>query len=73
MVSMRNQAVPEAPVAAAEVSVLYLPGPAPIRLSPLDFSHANQLVEQAYEAARGYLAALAVHGPGLYGGPGVVV
>ncbi|WP_020671420.1 patatin-like phospholipase family protein [Amycolatopsis nigrescens] len=72
MVSMRNQAVLEAPLAAAEVPVVYLPGPAPMRLSPLDFSRTEQLTEQAYLAARNYLAELIVHGPGLYGGPGLV-
>lgn len=73
MVSMRNQAVLEAPVAAAEVPVVYLPGPAPVRLSPLDFSHTKELTESAYEAARVYLDGLSVTGPGLYGGPGVKV
>ncbi|WP_158887866.1 patatin-like phospholipase family protein [Amycolatopsis anabasis] len=73
MISMRNQAVLEAPLAAAAVPVVYLPGPAPIRLSPLDFSRTEQLAEQAYEAAHAYLDGTAVNGPGLYGGPGLVV
>ncbi|HKS48891.1 MAG TPA: patatin-like phospholipase family protein [Amycolatopsis sp.] len=71
MVSMRNQAVLEAPIAAAQVPVVYLPGPAPVRMSPLDFSHTEELTVQAYHAARGYLSELTVDGPGLYGGPGV--
>ncbi|HVV08811.1 patatin-like phospholipase family protein [Amycolatopsis sp.] len=73
MVSMRNQAVLEAPYAAAEVPVVYLPGPAPVRLSPLDFSHTEELAAGACEAATEYLKGLVVDGPGLYGGPGVKV
>ncbi|NBH04522.1 patatin-like phospholipase family protein [Amycolatopsis sp. SID8362] len=73
MISMRNQAVLEAPVAAASVPVVYLPGPAPVRVNPLDFGHTEALAEQAYEAAREYLDGLAVRGPGLYGAPGLVV
>jgi len=72
MISMRNQAVLEAPIAAAEVPVLYLPGPAPLRISPLDFSRTTELTDQAYLAARTYLGELAVTGPGLYGAPGLV-
>ena len=37
-VTMRTQAVLEAPIAAAEVPVVYLPGPAPRYASPLDFT-----------------------------------
>lgn len=73
MISMRNQAVLEAPIAAAEVPVVYLPGPVPVRLSPLDFSHTTELATTAYEAARVYLDGLTVDGPGLYGGPGVKI
>jgi NTE family protein len=73
MISMRNQAVLEAPVAAAEVPVVYLPGPAPIRLSPLDFSRTEELSEQAFAAARTFLSEITVDGPGLYGGPGLVL
>ncbi|GHF84330.1 NTE family protein [Amycolatopsis bartoniae] len=73
MISMRNQAVLEAPVAGAEVPVVYLPGPVPLRMSPLDFRHTEQLAANAYEAARVHLDGLAVDGPGLYGGPGVKV
>ncbi|MFD8500315.1 patatin-like phospholipase family protein [Amycolatopsis sp. NPDC059657] len=72
MISMRNQAVLEAPVAAASVPVVYLPGPAPMRLSPLDFSHTEELSEQAYQSARTFLEQIAVNGPGLYGAPGLL-
>jgi NTE family protein len=72
MISMRNQAVLEAPIAAAQAPVLYLPGPAPLRISPLDFSRTAELADAAYETARSYLAEVAVTGPGLYGAPGLV-
>ncbi|GAB3486140.1 patatin-like phospholipase family protein [Amycolatopsis cihanbeyliensis] len=72
MISMRNQAVLEAPVVAAEAPVVYLPGPAPVRLSPLDFSRTDELMAESYRAAGTYLDTLSVAGPGLYGGPGVV-
>lgn len=73
MVSMRNQAVLEAPIAASEVPVVYVPGPLPVRVSPLDFSHTAKLISDAYEAAKTYLGELRVDGPGLYGAPGLVV
>lgn len=73
MVSMRNQAVLEAPSVATQVPVLYLPGPVPMRLSPLDFSQTALLTESAHEAARVYLESVTIEGPGLYGGPGVKV
>ncbi|WP_181773777.1 patatin-like phospholipase family protein [Amycolatopsis pittospori] len=73
MISMRNQAVLEAPIAAAEVPVVYVPGPKPVRVSPLDFSHTTTLTSEAYEAAKTYLGELNVDGPGLYGAPGLVV
>jgi NTE family protein len=73
MVSMRNQAVLEAPIAASEVPVVYVPGPLPVRVSPLDFSHTTTLTSEAYEAAKTYLGELRIDGPGLYGAPGLVV
>ncbi|ATY10529.1 patatin [Amycolatopsis sp. AA4] len=72
MISMRNQAVLEAPVAARTVPVIYLPGPAPVRVSPLDFSRTDELASQAYDSALGYLKELTVDGPGLYGAPGLL-
>lgn len=68
-VGFRTQAVLEAPLVAAEVPVVYLPGPAVHRMSLLDFSHTAALAEEAYVAARAFLAGLIVRGPGLYGGP----
>lgn len=73
MISMRNQAVLEAPVAAAQVPVVYLPGPAPVRVNPLDFSHTDMLADEAYGAAAEFLDGISVTGAGLYGAPGLVV
>ena len=67
IITMRSQAAFEAPLVAAEVPVVYLPGPALHRISPLDFDHTDMLVEDAYEAAQTFLASLHVDGPGLYG------
>jgi NTE family protein len=69
MVTMRSQAILEAPVAAANAPVIYLPGPAWRPVSPLDFDHTDMLIESAYEAARAFLATLEVAGAGLYGAP----
>jgi NTE family protein len=69
MVTMRSQAVLEAPLVAADVPVVYLPGPEPHPVSPLDFRHTGLLIEGAYEAARSFLDDLDVTGPGLYGSP----
>ena len=69
MVSMRTQAVFEAPLVAAEVPVVYLHGPEPYPVSPLDFRHTGRLIEAAYEAARSFLHDQRITGPGLYGSP----
>ena len=68
-VAMRGQAVLDAPIAAAEVPVVYLHGPEPHPVSPLDFRQTSLLIETSYEAARVFLAELKVTGPGLYGSP----
>jgi NTE family protein len=69
MVAMRAQSVLEAPIVAAEVPVVYLPGPAPKLMSPLDFTHTAELIEAAYVTARSFLDPLCINGPGLYGSP----
>jgi NTE family protein len=69
LVTIRSQAVLEAPLVAAEVPVVYLHGPEPLRVSPLDFRQTGTLIEAAYEAARSFLDKLQVSGPGLYGSP----
>ncbi len=68
-VTMRTQAVLEAPIAAAEVPVVYLPGPAPRYASPLDFTRTPELMEEACNAARIFLQAVTIDGPGLYRAP----
>jgi NTE family protein len=69
MVTMRAQAVLEAPLVAADIPVVYLHGPEPLRVSPLDFRQTAALIETAYEAARAFLDELDITGPGLYGSP----
>jgi NTE family protein len=69
LVTMRTQPAFEAPLVAADVPVVYLHGPEPLRVSPLDFRHTAMLIEAAYEAARSFLGDLDVTGPGLYGSP----
>jgi NTE family protein len=69
LVTIRSQAVLEAPLVAAEVPVVYLNGPQPLRISPLDFRQTGTLIETAYDAARSFLDKLQVSGPGLYGSP----
>ncbi|MGB0113272.1 MAG: patatin-like phospholipase family protein [Ilumatobacteraceae bacterium] len=66
MVQMRQQVLRELPIAAASVPVVYLPGPAPLIVSPLDFDSTPALVREAYDTARAFLDALTVDGPGLY-------
>lgn len=70
IVRMRSQAAMEAPIIASEVPVVYLPGPAAQLISPLDFEHTAELMEQSYAAARRFLQHVEVDGPGLYGSPG---
>ncbi len=69
MVTIRSQAILEAPLVATDVPVVYLHGPEPQRISPLDFRQTGTLIETAYEAARVFLDELKVSGPGLYGSP----
>lgn len=67
MLSVRVQAQLEAPRAAEQVPVLYLPSPVIHRVSPLEFDHTAELIVGAYEAARALLDKVQVDGPGLYG------
>jgi NTE family protein len=69
LVTMRAQPAFEAPLVAANVPVVYLHGPEPLRVSPLDFRQTGMLIEAAYEAARSFLRDLDIAGPGLYGSP----
>lgn len=67
LVTMRSQAVAEAALVGAELPVVYLPGPAPKLVSPLDFTHTIDLIEDAYSSSRRFLDELRIHGPGVYG------
>ncbi|MCV7021146.1 patatin-like phospholipase family protein [Mycolicibacterium aichiense] len=66
LVTMHSQSVSEATLVAENIPVVYLPGPAPRLVSPLDFTHTAELIEDAYLAARQFLDELNVDGPGLY-------
>ena len=63
MVTMRIQAVHEAPVVAQDIPVVYRPGPAPRLVSPLDSSRSHDLIA----AARTFLPSLTMTGPGIHG------
>jgi len=67
MVTMRTQSALEAPLAAARVPVVYLPGPPIHRVSPLEFNHTVMLIEGGYQVAKPFLEDLDIAGPGLYG------
>ncbi|MGH9019193.1 MAG: patatin-like phospholipase family protein, partial [Acidimicrobiales bacterium] len=69
MVTMRSQTTLAAPMAAAHVPVVYLPGPDVCRCSPLNFDATLVLIETAYDVSLAFLGALEVDGPGLYGSP----
>jgi NTE family protein len=69
MVTMRSQASLQAPAVAAQIPVVYLPGPAACRCSPFKFDSTQLLIEEAYDAALSFLKNVQVSGPGLYGSP----
>lgn len=62
-VVVRQQVVRDVPAAAAQVPLVYLPGPFPMITSPLDFRHTATLVQAAYAGSRAFLSALLVDGP----------
>ena len=55
----------------ASVPVIYLPGPAIQRGSPLEFGHTDILIEGGYQAARSFLDDLDITGPDCTANPGV--
>ena len=71
LVTMRAQAVLEAPRVAQTLPVVYIPGPEPLPISTLDFDHTSELIEASYEMARPFLEHVDITGPGLYGSPSV--
>lgn len=66
IVTMRVQAGLEAPIAARDVPVVYLPGPEYVRVSPFDFDHTDELINGAQHAVAAFLDGLDIAGPGLY-------
>ena len=68
-IAMRSQVLLEAPAVAAEVPVVYLPGPTPSLRSPLVFKHSGALITSGYQTASDALDGLEITGPGLYGIP----
>ena len=69
MMTMRSQSILEAPLVAAQVPVIYLPGPVACRCSPFNFDSTEVLIEGAYDDALSFLHDVRVDGPGLYGSP----
>lgn len=66
-VLIRRQVEYQVNAAAERVPVVALPALCPLRTSPLDFTHAAELVDKAYDASKAFLAGLDVDGVGLYG------
>lgn len=64
--STRTQATLECELAADKVPILYLPGAPVVSLTPLDFSHTDELIDNAYANSSAYLEKVDVDGPGLY-------
>lgn len=71
MVTTRTQSALEAPLAASQVPVVYLPGPPMHRASPLEFDHTALLIDGGYQASMTFLENLDITGPGLYGPAGM--
>jgi NTE family protein len=63
---MRQQVLRDLPVAAAEVPVVFVPGPEHAAISPLDFRHSTRLIDNARQVAGEFLDTLTVGGPGFY-------
>lgn len=65
-VGMRSQLAADLPHIAASVPVLYLPGPPPSDVSPLEFESTTMLMSGAYEASQAFLDGVVIDGPGLH-------
>lgn len=68
-IQQRIQVETVLPAATAQVPVLYLAGPPARHAAPFDFDQTSALIRDATVAASAQLAALQIHGPGLYGDP----
>lgn len=67
-IQFRAQLMSSLPPVAAEVPVIYLPAPRARKVSPIEFHHSAELMDDAYQAAA-FLEHLQVTGPGVYGVP----
>lgn len=63
---LRQQVLRDLPIAAEQVPVVYLPGAAPLMISPLEFDHTAELMQDAYGRSRAFLETVSIDGPGLY-------
>lgn len=66
-VMIRRQVERQVEDAAKRVPVVALPPLCPLRTSPLDFGHAVELIDMAYDTSREFLAEVEVAGVGLHG------
>lgn len=64
---MASQQVRRDLAAVHDRTVLYLPGPWPMRIRPDDFRHSSQLAEASYTLSLDWLTQLRIAGPGRYG------
>lgn len=64
---MASQQVRRDLAAVHDRTVLYLPGPWPMRIRPDDFRRSSQLAEAAYTLTLDWLTQLRIAGPGRYG------
>ncbi len=55
--------------AAGLVPIVSMPPPGARRVSPFDFSHTTELIDEAREAGSAFLESLVVSGPGIHGDP----
>lgn len=62
--AFRQRVLVEAPLIAAERSILYLPTPCPVAQSLFDFNHTAELIAQAAETTAAFLADAPLPAPG---------
>ena len=55
--------------AQTELPVVSMPPPGSRKVSPFDFAHTSELIEESRSAGVAFLDTLEVNGPGLYGDP----
>lgn len=67
--TLSSQAVGTLALVPGDRTVVYLPGPCPLRGAPGDFTRGRKLIEQGHASARPFLETLVVGGSGIYGDP----